>query len=79
MTNEQLCRKFEAMLIDHLSLRQVVLILREDQSRGLTRHDALQALETVRDQIRDDSLEDRLLEFMDIVSGFCSDELTIWE
>ena len=67
------------MISAGLTLGQVVSTLREYRRQGITRHEVQHALETLRDQTPDGAVEDRILEVMDIVGGFCSRENTVWE
>jgi hypothetical protein len=53
--------------------------LREYRRQGFTRDEVQLALQALRDQARDEAVEDRVHEVMDIVSGFCSREHTVWE
>ena len=58
-------------------LEEIVGILRMWRERGLTAEDASKALELLREGA-DEQLEDRILEVMDIASGFCRPELRVW-
>jgi hypothetical protein len=79
MTKEHLSKELEEVVLAGSSLRQVVSTLREYQRQGLTRHEVQGALEALRDRAGDEEVEDRILEIMDVVSGFCSRENTVWE
>ncbi|WP_165069390.1 hypothetical protein [Paludisphaera rhizosphaerae] len=68
----------EVIMAGH-NLREIVSALRQYQRRGVTRQEIQLALEALRDQARDEAMEDRILEVMDIVSGFCSQENTVWD
>ncbi len=37
------------------------------------------ALETLRSETTNETVEDKIFEIMDLVSGFCSRENTIWD
>jgi hypothetical protein len=52
-------------------------ILREHRDLGLTRQDACDALEGLRGGM-DESTEDRVLEVLDVASGFCAPHLRVW-
>ena len=79
MTSEHICKELEGLIAAGFSLRQVVATLREYRRQGITRQEVQLALEELRDQAPDEVVEDRILEIMDIVSGFCSLENTVWE
>jgi RNA polymerase sigma factor (sigma-70 family) len=79
MTSEHLSQELEGAITAGFSLPQVVSALREYQRQGITRNEVQLALESLRDQTTDEVVEDRILEIMDVVSGFCSRENTVWE
>lgn len=79
MTGAHLSRELEEVITSGLTLRQIVSTLREYRRQGITRDEVRHALEALRAQTPDDAVEDRILEIMDIVSGFCSRENTVWE
>jgi propanediol dehydratase small subunit len=79
MTGSRLTEELEAALAIGHSLRQIVEALRGYRSAGISREEVLQALECLRSQAQDEAQEDRILEVMDIVSGFCSAENSVWE
>jgi GNAT superfamily N-acetyltransferase len=78
MTSGNLFKELEEM-VKGLSLREDVSVLREYRRQGITRDEVRHALEALRDQTSDEAVEDRILEILDIVSGFCSRENTVWE
>lgn len=53
-------------------------LLREFEDRGGTGEGAMAVLERLRAEIRDDGVEDRILELMDVATGFCAVQLRIW-
>ena len=79
MTSEHLARELEGVITTGLTLRQIVSTLREYRRQGITRHEVQHALEAIRDETSDEAVEDRILEIMDVVSGFCARENTVWE
>jgi hypothetical protein len=79
MTSEHLFEELEAAISAGMALRQLIPTLREYRRSGVTRQEVQLALEALRDQARDEATEDRILEVMDIVSGFCTRENTVWE
>jgi len=56
------------------SLDELAALLREHRARGLTAAAALDALERLR-AVNDD---DRILEIMDIVTGWCTPTRRVW-
>lgn len=79
MTSADLSRELEEVISSGITLRQIVSTLREYRRQGITRDEVRHALEALRDQVPDEAVEDRILEILDIVSGFCSRENTVWE
>jgi len=79
MTNERLSQELETVISSGIPLGQIVSALREFRRSGVSRHEVQLALESLRDQAKDEAVEDRILEVMDIVSGFCPRESTVWE
>jgi type II secretory pathway component PulF len=79
MTRERLSRELETVVSSGMPLRQIVSALREYRRSGVSRREVQLALESLRDQAKDEAIEDRILEVMDIVSGFCPRESTVWE
>jgi hypothetical protein len=79
MTSEHLLEELEGVISAQVPLRQIVSTLREYRDQGVTRHEAQSALESLRARARDETTEDRILEIMDIVSGFCPREATVWD
>lgn len=59
-------------------LEETVGILRMWCERGLTAEDASRALGRLREGV-DERFEDRVLEIMDVASGFCRPELRVWD
>jgi hypothetical protein len=79
MTSEHLSQELEAAISAELPLRQMVSTLREFRCSGVTRHEVQLALESLRARARDEATEDRILEVLDIVTGFCPRESTVWD
>lgn len=73
--------EFRALIKDalarHASLDEFLDILRKQRDAGLAQQSAYDALEELRAEA-DEQTEDRVLEIMDIVSGFCAPHLRIW-
>lgn len=79
MTTERISGELEAAIAAGHSLRQIIAGLRDLQGAGVSRQEVQHALEALRDRVGDEDIEDRILEVMDIVSGFCRREDTVWE
>ena len=69
-----------AALKYNATLDEILRILDEYKACGGTQDDAYSILEAIREEEKKDStLEDRILEVMDFVSGFCSKDKRIWK
>jgi len=79
MTNDRSFLELEAAISARAPLRQIISTLREYRRLGVTREEVKHALELFRNQTTDEATEDRILEVMDIVSGFCARGKTVWE
>jgi len=79
MTTEHLSQELEAAISAELPLQQIISTLREYRRSGVTRGEVRLALESLRARARDEATEDRILEVLDIVSGFCPREKTVWD
>ena len=79
MTSEHLSQELEAAISAQLPLRQIVSTLREYRRSGVTRHEVQLALESLRARAGDESTEDRILEVLGLVTGFCPREHTVWD
>jgi hypothetical protein len=74
MTGEQLLEDLQGVI----SLSRIVATLREYRQQGVARHEVQSALEELREKAHGEASEDRILEVLDIVSGFCPPEMTVW-
>ena len=79
MNDAHLAEELDELIATGASLRQVAAALRDLKRSGISRDDALSALKAARHRARDEAEEDRILEVMDLVSGFCPRELTVWD
>jgi hypothetical protein len=59
-------------------LSTVVDDLRRLRNAGLTQDEARAALEELRRNAPDEAAEDRILEMLDFVTGFCSPARRVW-
>ena len=75
-------KTFEISVRDALargaSLDELILILKEWRDLGLTAESVTEILEQMRKN-SDQEAEHRILEMMDIATGFCRPELRVWE
>ena len=61
--------------IDFLEFRKILLLFKEE---GGNQEDALKVLEDLRQKAENEEVEDKILEIMDIVGGWCRADLIIW-
>jgi hypothetical protein len=73
-----LAQNLRCLVRSEAPLRQIVDDLRKYRSRGTSRDEVQHALESLRAEAQSESEEDRILEILDIVSGFCPPENTVW-
>lgn len=59
------------------SLLNISVILKKYKEKGVTQSEAIEMLELMRIDT-DENYEDRLLEILDIVTGFCDPKYTVW-
>jgi hypothetical protein len=78
MTSEHLIEELKGMISAPISLSQIVVASREYCQQGVARQEVQSALERLREKAQDEDTEDRILEVMDIVSGSCSPQMTVW-
>jgi hypothetical protein len=71
--------ELETAISANVPLRDIVAALREYRSSGVSRDEVQFALKALRENAHDEATEDRILEVMDVVSGFCSRENSDWE
>jgi hypothetical protein len=62
-----------------LSWEDVHSILSDFKSLGGTQAEALEVLEQLRSESRDEETEDCILEMMDIASGWCAPRFRVWQ
>jgi len=79
MTNDRSFLELEEAISARAPLHQIISTLHEYRRLGVTREEVKHALERFRNQTKDEATEDRILEVMDIVSGFCARDKTVWE
>jgi hypothetical protein len=74
--SDSLTEAIDAALQRSAPLDEFVAILRHFRDGGTTADSAYAALESLRASAG--ATEDRILEIMDIVSGFCAPHLRVW-
>ncbi len=79
MTSEHLLEELKGVISARVPLWQIVSTVREYRDQGVTRLEVQSALESLRGRAGDEATEDRILEIMDIASGFGPWEATVWE
>ncbi|MGE7953522.1 hypothetical protein [Lysinibacillus xylanilyticus] len=77
--NKKLKTDIHDGLINHCEFFDLLKILKEYKDAGGKQNDAYAVLESLREAIKDDSYEDRILELLDVVVGFCSLHVRIWD
>jgi len=66
-------------VINHFEFFDLHKILKEYKDAGGMQNDAYVVLESLREDLKDGSSEDLLLEVLDVVIGFCSPNIRIWD
>ena len=61
------------------SLQMLREIVCQYKQNGGTQHAAYVTLEKIRDEQMEEPDEDRILELMDFVAGFCAQDQRIWD
>jgi anthranilate phosphoribosyltransferase len=79
MTGDHRLDALQGAISARVPLSQIVSTLREYRYQGVTREEVQSVLEGLRERAQDEATEDRILEVMDIVSGFCPRETTVWD
>jgi hypothetical protein len=72
-------RELEEAISADKPLPAIVERLREYRGLGVSREEVQSALESLRAEARDEAVEDRILEVMDFVAGFCRPEDVVWD
>jgi hypothetical protein len=79
MKREAFIDELEEAVAARTPLRLIAGLLRRFRDAGITRDEVQVALEAMRERVTDEATEDRILEVLDVVSGFCSPELDVWD
>ena len=65
------------MLTSHAPLEEFITLLRSFQKRGMSQETARAAVEALRSTV-DEERDDRVLEILDFIVGFCAERHRIW-
>lgn len=79
MTVTDIRQELDEALASDLPLPRIVAMLRDYRDQGFSRTDVQNVLEAMRAAATEEATEDRILEVMDFVSGFCSANEIIWD
>lgn len=72
-------KKILELIREQVPLQELIEYLKVLKAKGLEKELAYQSLEKMRTEVINNEEEDVILELMDIVQGFCSPQLLIWE
>ncbi len=75
----RLSEELAAMISEDAPATEVATKLREYRDSGITRDDVLGTLEGLRALAKGEAEEDRILDVMDIVVGWCGGHMKVWE
>ncbi|MDR0266559.1 hypothetical protein [Paenibacillus sp.] len=76
--NKKLKTDIHNGLINHFEFFDLHKILKEYRDAGGEQNDAYAVLVSLRGDLKDGSSEDIVLELLDVVVGFCSPHIRIW-
>ena len=77
--DSSLKQRLNSMSSSDISLQEIASNLRKMKSEGIDREIIQAVLEHLRGEATTATQDDRLLEIMDIVAGFCNPVLRVWE
>jgi DNA-binding transcriptional MerR regulator len=69
---------FDVQLQSASALSEITKLLRLLKERGISRDEIREYLNSLRLNSPDEKNEDRVLEALDIVEGFCSSDYQVW-
>jgi hypothetical protein len=61
------------------NLGSISILLKKSKMSGCSQADAIETLESMRLESNNECYEDRLLEVMDLISGYCSQNYKVWD
>jgi hypothetical protein len=70
--------ELEATIRSDSPLEDIVALLRCYKAQGVTRDEVYSFLDSLRATGPDEATDDRILEVADLVSGFCSPHMKVW-
>lgn len=73
-----LAQELKLLIQSEVDLGKIVEKLREDKNAGVSQEDVMAILRGLRNDSKNAHEEDRILEVMDCVVGFCSPHNQIW-
>lgn len=78
MTTQTLADDLRRVIDSRRSLASIAEHLAGLRDLGLTRDEVREALDFLRSRAPDEATEDRILEALDLVAGFCPPHLDVW-
>ena len=78
MTKVELKEVIRQLLVINALLEEQITVLKKFKEAGGCEDDAGQVLKELRTELSDERSEDRILEILDFVAGFCLPEKRIW-
>jgi hypothetical protein len=78
MSRAEIKAQLEQAVASEQPLEAIVDRLRASRDRGASRVEVQGILEEMRSQAPSEEIEDRILETLDFVTGFCSPHMKIW-
>ncbi|WP_417388325.1 hypothetical protein [Gimesia sp.] len=77
--NHALEQRLKLLVVSDTSLQFVIEELRQMKSEGFQQEVVRKTLEELRLECKTEKEEDRTLEVLDFVSGFCAPDNQVWE
>ena len=71
--------RLENLISSDTSLPSIAEELRQMKNEGFQQEVVRKTLEELRKEYKNESDEDRILEILDLVTGFCSPEKRVWD
>ena len=75
--NDSFLSKIEVAIRREAGLEEIAELLRDCRDAGLPQRDVCSALEDLRYRVGP-AMEDRVLEALDVATGFCPPHLRVW-
>ncbi|QDT21685.1 hypothetical protein HG66A1_34880 [Gimesia chilikensis] len=77
--DHSLKQRLKILVVSDTSLQFVIEELRQVKSEGFQQEKVRTTLEGLRQECKTEKEEDRILELLDFVTGFCAPDNRIWE